>query len=385
MQGQNGDERERMNTTDDTTTPVRPVRLRQLKALPVSGTVPPPTRTDRDSSISAVALTWPSNISPKPAKYLGADTSVSSLPGIPDVATHITEAAISSVKCTSPHSQEPRENKLPAAYDSLEERSDQEDNPVMTTGQELRPEQESNGGAGTPKAQSWDRMPTEQQLREFYERTRCARARSHQSVVEKNTRRSIGPQIAAPGLPALRGSFSMEINRHGQGESFGEAKFLILPQCTHTEGREGFCNVHLMRYIVENVWHLPRPEVIISVTGGAQHFDLAAADKDKILRGIMEGTRHLNPWFITGGTHSGIMKYVGEARAKYNPAAPLIGISSLGAIAGGVNLRDMCKTSTRARAVQDSAGAPAASSASGQAHRIRYKEAWEWVPDHLYK
>jgi hypothetical protein len=33
--------------------------------------------------------------------------------------------------------------------------------------------------------------------------------------------------------------------------------------------------------------------------------------QDKIMRGMMEGTRHLNPWFITGGTNSGIMKYVG--------------------------------------------------------------------------
>jgi len=31
---------------------------------------------------------------------------------------------------------------------------------------------------------------------------------------------------------------------------------------------------------------------------------------------MMEGTRSLQPWFITGGTHTGIMKYVGEARAR---------------------------------------------------------------------
>ncbi len=45
--------------------------------------------------------------------------------------------------------------------------------------------------------------------------------------------------------------------------------------------------------------------------------------------------------FITGGTDSGIMKYVGEARAKYNPSAPLIGIASLPVVAGGKQLRDM--------------------------------------------
>jgi hypothetical protein len=47
--------------------------------------------------------------------------------------------------------------------------------------------------------------------------------------------------------------------------------------------------------------------------------------------------------FITGGTNSGIMKFVGEARAQYNPTAPLIGISALGGVAGGPQLRRMAR------------------------------------------
>ena len=52
------------------------------------------------------------------------------------------------------------------------------------------------------------------------------------------------------------------------------------------------------------------------MTGGAKNFDLASEAQDKILKGMMEGTRELTPWFITGGTNSGIMKYVGQARAR---------------------------------------------------------------------
>jgi hypothetical protein len=37
------------------------------------------------------------------------------------------------------------------------------------------------------------------------------------------------------------------------------------------------------------------------------------------MKGLMDGTRALKPMFITGGSDSGIMKFVGEARAKYNP------------------------------------------------------------------
>ena len=42
--------------------------------------------------------------------------------------------------------------------------------------------------------------------------------------------------------------------------------------------------------------------------------------------------------FITGGTNAGIMKYVGEARAKYDPSAPLIGVTMLSGIKGGEQL-----------------------------------------------
>ena len=50
---------------------------------------------------------------------------------------------------------------------------------------------------------------------------------------------------------------------------------------------------------------------------------------------------HCTRRFITGGTNYGIMKGMGEARAKYNPSAPLIGVASLPAIAGGLQLRRM--------------------------------------------
>ena len=66
--------------------------------------------------------------------------------------------------------------------------------------------------------------------------------------------------------------------------------------------------MHLLRHFIEAEWKLPRPDVIISVTGGAQAFDLATVHKDMIMRGMMENTRDMKPLFITGGTNSGIMK-----------------------------------------------------------------------------
>ena len=43
--------------------------------------------------------------------------------------------------------------------------------------------------------------------------------------------------------------------------------------------------------LVYNEWKLQEPEVIISVTGGAVHFDLDARNKDVIMQGMMDGTR----------------------------------------------------------------------------------------------
>ena len=103
----------------------------------------------------------------------------------------------------------------------------------------------------------------------------------------------------------------------------------------------------MCRFFAIHNWGLNRPDIILSITGGAKAFDLNSDEKDKILKvmllqllmqgpqtqerrscanisqgihdpqqGMMEGTRGLQPWIITGGTHTGIMKYVGEARAR---------------------------------------------------------------------
>ena len=175
--------------------------------------------------------------------------------------------------------------------------------------------------------------PTSEQRKYFLQRTGMALKSTGESVD--------GGKCSTP----LCGSFPFHTTRHGHSDSWEAAKFLIVPAVNSADpdSSTNINNVHLVRYFLENSWEITRPDVIITVTGGAQHFDLPAEMKDKIMRGMMEGTRHLNPWFITGGTNSGIMKYVGEARAKFNPTAPLIGVSSLGAIAGGEQLRRLCQ------------------------------------------
>ena len=58
-------------------------------------------------------------------------------------------------------------------------------------------------------------------------------------------------------------------------------------------------NPHLIRFYMEHVWKLKRPEVIISVTGGAADFDLSTEQLDRIFKEMMDGTRSLDAWFVT--------------------------------------------------------------------------------------
>eukprot|EP00802_Teleaulax_amphioxeia_P009771 Tamp_09792.p2 GENE.Tamp_09792~~Tamp_09792.p2 ORF type:complete len:240 (-),score=46.28 Tamp_09792:1160-1879(-) len=95
---------------------------------------------------------------------------------------------------------------------------------------------------------------------------------------------------------------------------------------------------------MEHVWKLKRPDVIISVTGGAEDFDLSTEELDRIFKAMMDGTRSLDAWFVTGGTNAGVMRCMGEFRAKYNPTAPLIGVASLGVINGSERLRGIDTT-----------------------------------------
>ena len=68
-------------------------------------------------------------------------------------------------------------------------------------------------------------------------------------------------------------------------------------------------NPMALLYFVENVWKLPRPRLLISITGGATNFEMNA---ESILYQLMATARLTNAWLVTGGSNAGIMKYVGK-------------------------------------------------------------------------
>lgn len=117
-----------------------------------------------------------------------------------------------------------------------------------------------------------------------------------------------------------------------------------------------FGNPHLVRFLLERVWGVKRPKLLITVTGGARDFELGNEQKDELLQGLTEAAKSVGAWFITGGTATGIMRFMGEARAAYATHVPLIGVTPWGVTKGRQSL---VTDKAAASAVRFSAIAPA--------------------------
>ncbi|XP_035248591.1 transient receptor potential cation channel subfamily M member 2 isoform X2 [Anguilla anguilla] len=64
-------------------------------------------------------------------------------------------------------------------------------------------------------------------------------------------------------------------------------------------------------------WKLRPPNLLISVTGGAQNFYMRTRLKEMFRRGLIKVAQTTGAWILTGGTHTGVMKHVGQAVRDY--------------------------------------------------------------------
>lgn len=106
----------------------------------------------------------------------------------------------------------------------------------------------------------------------------------------------------------------------------GEAgKFITVSDSTSTM---------LLANFMERYWKLSRPEVLISVTGGAQDFVLSSRLQRVFDRGLVSAASSTNAWVVTGGTDTGVMKLVGTAFHQYGLSVPLIAFTPHGCVKG---------------------------------------------------
>uniref|UniRef100_A0A672J1U7 Transient receptor potential cation channel, subfamily M, member 2 n=1 Tax=Salarias fasciatus TaxID=181472 RepID=A0A672J1U7_SALFA len=93
----------------------------------------------------------------------------------------------------------------------------------------------------------------------------------------------------------------------------------------------------LYRLLTEQ-WKLSPPNLLISVTGGAKNLYLKTRLKKTFHRGLIKVAQTTGAWIITGGTHTGVMKHVGQAVRDYALSSSMhsqivaIGVATWGVI-----------------------------------------------------
>ncbi|XP_070175133.1 transient receptor potential cation channel subfamily M member-like 2 [Littorina saxatilis] len=95
-------------------------------------------------------------------------------------------------------------------------------------------------------------------------------------------------------------------------------------------------NMNVMKKLMTEKWKMERPNLLISVTGGAKNFLMRAKLKEAFRRGLMKAALSTGAWIVTGGTAAGVMKHVGEAVRDYGLTAEgrviCIGIAPWGCV-----------------------------------------------------
>ncbi|XP_071321114.1 transient receptor potential cation channel subfamily M member 2 [Trachinotus anak] len=112
-----------------------------------------------------------------------------------------------------------------------------------------------------------------------------------------------------------------DIHRHVREvptDAFGDISFGGLGQKTGKYVRVSTdTSPEVLYHLLTEQWKLSSPNLLISVTGGAKNFYLKAGLKNMFHRGLIKVAQTTGAWIITGGTHAGVMKHVGQAVRDY--------------------------------------------------------------------
>ncbi|XP_069120927.1 transient receptor potential cation channel subfamily M member-like 2 isoform X1 [Argopecten irradians] len=122
-------------------------------------------------------------------------------------------------------------------------------------------------------------------------------------------------------------------------DTFGEVEFVGYGQTERKYVRvDVTTKTNDMLKLMMDIWGLDKPNLLISVTGGAKNFHMKERLKEVFRRGLMKVAKSTGAWIITGGTNTGVMKHVGESVRDYGltsaSSTPVvaIGIATWGVI-----------------------------------------------------
>nr|XP_046260808.1 transient receptor potential cation channel subfamily M member 2 [Scatophagus argus] len=121
-------------------------------------------------------------------------------------------------------------------------------------------------------------------------------------------------------------------------DAFGDISFGGLGQRTGKYARVSTdTSPEILYQLLTEQWKLSPPNLLISVTGGAKNFYLKARLKNMFHRGLIKVAQTTGAWIITGGTHAGVMKHVGQAVRDYTLSSSVQGqIVAIGVATWGI-------------------------------------------------
>eukprot|EP01099_Mayorella_cantabrigiensis_P004940 TRINITY_DN3800_c0_g5_i1.p1 TRINITY_DN3800_c0_g5~~TRINITY_DN3800_c0_g5_i1.p1 ORF type:complete len:605 (+),score=129.25 TRINITY_DN3800_c0_g5_i1:97-1911(+) len=131
-------------------------------------------------------------------------------------------------------------------------------------------------------------------------------------------------------------------NHDGSNRSFGIIKFVgknpkpaqFITSLWTEAKTELSIEVDRVAQLMQKDWKLPAHHLIISVTGGAQTFNLPRRLERLFTGGLIKAAQNTSAWIITGGTDSGVMEFVGKAVKMSNASIPTVGIAAFAKIMG---------------------------------------------------
>ncbi|KAJ1179039.1 hypothetical protein NDU88_004278 [Pleurodeles waltl] len=111
------------------------------------------------------------------------------------------------------------------------------------------------------------------------------------------------------------------------------AKFVKVPSTINPE---------VLFDLMINEWNLPAPNLVVSLVGGDENFQMKPWLRDIMRKGLVKAAQSTGAWIFTSGLRDGITRHVGEAVRDHSLASTsskirvvAIGIASLGMIQQG--------------------------------------------------
>ncbi|KAL3837145.1 hypothetical protein ACJMK2_022523, partial [Sinanodonta woodiana] len=130
----------------------------------------------------------------------------------------------------------------------------------------------------------------------------------HELIAFHPQKRAIESPLTELGSDLSKLVYSVPTN------AFGEIKFV---SCGGIIGKfvrvDRQTDMSIIMELMINVWGIEKPNLLISVTGGAKNFNMKPRLRDAFRYGLMKAVHSTGAWIITGGTHNGVMKHVGES------------------------------------------------------------------------